>query len=149
LKDEIINTHQHVFPTTMITLPNVSILGTQAMNIGICHTTIHVNDPITWLQPITLVVPSKTSMLPTSTYPMWYNVIPPFAPLNLSLYLAYQTGAKGLDYLIFKIYTSYVLGNVYLVPKQPIVPPTYVPYSIRNQLPTMVQSVTNKDRQLV
>jgi len=35
-------------------------------------------------------------MLPTSTYPMWYNVIPPFVPLDLSLYPAYQIGTKGL-----------------------------------------------------
>jgi hypothetical protein len=43
-------------------------------------------------------------MLPTSTYSMWYNVIPPFVPLDLSLYLAYQTRAKGFDSSIFNNY---------------------------------------------
>jgi hypothetical protein len=88
-------------------------------------------------------------MLPTSTYPMWYNVIPPFVPLNLSLYLAYQTRAKGLDSSIFRNYTSYVRGNVYLVFEQLVVPPTYVPYLVINQFLIVVQVVTNRDTQLV
>jgi hypothetical protein len=33
------NGHQLVLPTITIVLPNVSILGTQAMNISIGHTT--------------------------------------------------------------------------------------------------------------
>jgi hypothetical protein len=63
---------------------------------------------------------------------MWYNVIPPFVLLNSSLYLAYPIGTKGLDSLIFKNYTGYVLGNVYLVLEQPNVPPTYTPYFVGN-----------------
>jgi len=64
------NVHQHVLPTTTIIVPNVSILGTQAMNPSIVHTTIPINYQTTWSQPITPIVLSKTSMLPTSTYPM-------------------------------------------------------------------------------
>jgi hypothetical protein len=79
---------------------------------------------------------------------MWYNVIPPFVPLNLTLYPTYQTETKGLDSSIFRNYTSYVHGNVYLIPEQPIVP-QYIPYSIGNQFPTMVQLVTNRDKQHV
>jgi hypothetical protein len=71
-------------------------------------------------------------MLPTSTYPMWYNVIPPFVPLNPSLYPTYQTRAKGIDSSIFRNYTSYVPSNVYPVPEQPIVPPTHISYYVRN-----------------
>jgi hypothetical protein len=56
-------------------------------------------------------------MLPTSTYPMWYNVIPFFVPLNSNLYLAYPTKTKGLDSSIFRNYTGYVPRNVYPVPK--------------------------------
>jgi hypothetical protein len=56
----------------------VYILGTQAMNPGIVHTIVHVNYQTTWSQPITPIIPCKTSMLPTSTYLMWYNVITPF-----------------------------------------------------------------------
>jgi len=37
------NTHQHVFPTTTIVVPNMSVLGNQAMNPSIGHTTIFVN----------------------------------------------------------------------------------------------------------
>jgi hypothetical protein len=37
------NTHQLVLPTTTIVVPNVSVLGIQAMNPNISHTIIHVN----------------------------------------------------------------------------------------------------------
>ncbi len=75
-------------------------------------------------------------MLPILTYPMRYNVIPPFVPLDPSLYPTYPIGTKGFDSSIFKNYTCYVPGNVYPVPIQPVVPPTYIPYSIGNQFPT-------------
>jgi hypothetical protein len=35
-------------------------------------------------------------MLLTSTYPTWYNVIPPFVPLYPSLYPSYPIRIKGL-----------------------------------------------------
>jgi hypothetical protein len=63
LREEMMNIHQHVLPTTTITIPNVYVLRTQTTNLNIGHTTIAVG---------------KTNMLPISTYPMWYNVIPPF-----------------------------------------------------------------------
>jgi hypothetical protein len=37
------NVHQHVLPTTTITVPNVYVLGIQAMNPSIVHTTILAN----------------------------------------------------------------------------------------------------------
>jgi hypothetical protein len=88
-------------------------------------------------------------MLPTSTYPMWYNVIPPFVPLDHSLYPTYLIKTKALDFLIFRIYTYYVPENVYPLFEQPIVPPTYIPNSIGNQFPLVVQPVISKDRQHV
>jgi hypothetical protein len=43
------NVHQHVLPnTTTTTIPNVSILGIQAMNPNIGYTTILVNYQKTW-----------------------------------------------------------------------------------------------------
>jgi hypothetical protein len=71
------NVHQLVFPTITIAIPNVSVLETPTMNLNITHTAIPINYQTTWTQTITPIVLDKTSMLPTSTYPMWYNVIPP------------------------------------------------------------------------
>ncbi len=70
-------------------------------------------------------------------------------PLDPSLYPTYPTGTKGLDSSIFRNYIGYVLRNVYLVPEQPIAPPTYIPSSIGNQFPIMVQPVISKDKQHV
>jgi len=79
---------------------------------------------------------------------MWYNVIPPFVPLNLNLYLTYPTGTKGFDSSIFKNYTGYVTGNVYPTFEQFVVPPTYIPYSVGNQFSIVVQPVTNKEKDI-
>jgi hypothetical protein len=43
LKEEVINIHQFVLPTTTIAVPNVFVLGTQAMNPNIGHTIILIN----------------------------------------------------------------------------------------------------------
>jgi len=148
-RQEVMNIHQPVLPTTTIVIPNVFILGTQAINPNIGHMAVLVNYQTTWSQPITPIVLGKTNMLLTSTYPMWYNVIPLFVPLDPSLYLTYPTKTKGLDSLLFKNYTSYVPRNVYLILEQPIVPPTYIPFFIGNQFPIVVQPVTSKDKQHV
>jgi hypothetical protein len=37
------NTHKHVLLTTTILIPNVFVLGIQAINPNIGHTRIHVN----------------------------------------------------------------------------------------------------------
>jgi hypothetical protein len=86
---------------------NVSMLKIQAMNPSIGYTIIHVDYQITRSQSITPIVPSKTNMLPTSTYPMWYNVIPPFMLLDLNLYSIYQIRTKGLNPLNFRNYIGY------------------------------------------
>ncbi len=70
-------------------------------------------------------------------------------PLNPSLYPAYLTRIKEFDSLVFRNYTGYVLGNVYSIHEQHVVPLTYIPYSVGIQFPTMVQLVINMDRQLV
>jgi hypothetical protein len=70
LREEVTNTHQLVLPTTIIAILNVSILGTQAMNPSLAHTTIHVNYQTTWSQLVAPIILGKTNMLLTSTYPM-------------------------------------------------------------------------------
>ncbi len=59
-------------------------------------------------------------------------------PIDPSLYLVYQTKAKGLDFLIFKNCIGYVHGNVYPILEQHVVPPTYIPLFVGNLFLTMV-----------
>ncbi len=77
------NMHQPIIPTRTIEVPNVYVLETQAMNPNICHMAVLVNYQTTWSQPITPIVLGKPNMLPISTYPTWYNVIPPFVHPSL------------------------------------------------------------------
>jgi hypothetical protein len=42
-KVEVMNVHQPILPTIIITIPNVFILGTQAMNLSIVHTMVFIN----------------------------------------------------------------------------------------------------------
>jgi hypothetical protein len=116
------------------------------MNFNIGYTTVPIDYQTTWSQHVTLIVPSKTNMIPPSTYPIWYNVIPLFVPLNLSLYPVYPTRTKGIDPLIFRNYIGYAHGYVYLIFEQLVVPPTYTPHYVGNQFPTVVQPMTSKDR---
>jgi hypothetical protein len=90
------NVHQPILLATIIAVPNVFVLGIQAMNPNIGHTTIPINYQATWSQLVTPIILDKTSMLPISTYPIWYNVIPFFVPLDPSMYPTYPTGTKGL-----------------------------------------------------
>jgi hypothetical protein len=43
LREEVMNVHQPVLPTITIAVPNVYVLGTQATNLIIVHTTIPIN----------------------------------------------------------------------------------------------------------
>jgi hypothetical protein len=70
------NTHQCVLPMNIIIVLNVYVLGSQIMNLSMGQMVIPINYQTTWSQPVTQIVPSKTNRLHTSTYPMWYNVIP-------------------------------------------------------------------------
>jgi hypothetical protein len=87
------------------------------MNLNRGYTIVTFNYQTTWSQLVTPIAQNKNNMLPTSTYPMWCNVIPPFMHVNPSLYLVYPTGTKGLDSSNFKNCTSYVFGYVYPIPK--------------------------------
>jgi len=119
------NVHQPILPTTTTIVPNVFVLGTQAMNLSTSYTTSPVNYQITWSQLVTPIVLGKISMSPISI------------------------GTKGLDSSIFRNYTSYVFGYLYLVLEQLVVPPIFTPQFVGNQFPIMVQLVSNKERQLV
>jgi hypothetical protein len=83
------NTHQPALSTITIAIPNMSILKTQTMNPNTGYMTMPINYQTTWSQPVIPIVLAKISMLPISTYLMWYNVTPPFVPLNPSLYPSY------------------------------------------------------------
>lgn len=74
---------------------------------------------------------------------MWYNIIPPFMPLNLNLYPVYPTETKGLDLLIIRNYVGYVHGYVYPILEQSMVSRTFTQHIVGNR--TMVQPVTNMD----
>ncbi len=43
LKVEAMNVHQPILPTIIIVIPNMFILGTQAMNLNIVHIMVPIN----------------------------------------------------------------------------------------------------------
>jgi hypothetical protein len=69
-------------------------LRTQAMNLSIGHTRMFVDYQTTWSQPVTLIIPCKTNILPTLIDPMRYKVIPSFVPIDPCLYPTYPTKTK-------------------------------------------------------
>jgi hypothetical protein len=78
---------------------------------------ILVNYQTTWSQP---VIPGQTNILPTSTYPMWYNVIPPFVFLDPNLYPTYQLEQNdliirslGIIQVMYLVMCTQYLNNLY------------------------------------
>ncbi len=108
------------------------IQGIQITNLSIGHTAIHVSYQSIYQPHVTPFVLSKTNVLRTSTYPMWYNVIPLYVLLDPILYPTYPIETKEFDLLIFKNYTCYVHGYVHLTLKQPINPPIHTPHIVGN-----------------
>jgi hypothetical protein len=49
---------------------------------------------------------------------------------------------------MFRNHINYVTTNVYLIPRQLIIPPTYTPYFVKNQFPIVVQPIANKEDNL-
>jgi hypothetical protein len=78
------------------------------MNPTIGHTPIFVNYQSNWQSHVTPFVLHKINTIPTSTYPMWYNVILPYIPTNHNLYPTYITRTKCVGPLIPRNYITYV-----------------------------------------
>ncbi len=50
-------------------------------------------------------------VVPYPPYPMWYNIIPPFVPMDPNMYSMYYSRIKGLDPLIFKRKEKYIISH--------------------------------------
>ncbi len=74
LRNEVMNVHQFIIPITTIILPNALVQGIQIMNPNFGHITILVSYQLASKSLVTSFVPNQTTVLPTFTYPMWYNV---------------------------------------------------------------------------
>jgi hypothetical protein len=54
-----------------------------------------------WQQIVTPLIIRQPRVVPYPPYPMWYNILPPFVPMDPNLYSIYYFGIKKLDSLIF------------------------------------------------
>ncbi len=75
---------------------------------------------------------------------MWYNVIPPFVPLDPNLYPTYLSGTIRFDPSIFNNYICYVLGLCIQYPSNLL-----YHLHIHHILLEMVQPITSGDREVV
>jgi hypothetical protein len=60
---------------------------------------ILITQPTNWQQTITPIVPSHANNVSFPSYPMWYNVIPPYLFLDSNLYPRYFNGMKMFELL--------------------------------------------------
>jgi hypothetical protein len=51
-----------------------------------------------WQQHFTPFITGKPRVIP---YPMWYDTVPPFIPMDLNMYSMYYSGIKIHDPLIY------------------------------------------------
>jgi hypothetical protein len=59
---------------------------------------IPISQHLSWSQPITPLIAGQPKIVP---YPMWYNIVPSFVPMDFNVYSMYYLGIKGLNPLIF------------------------------------------------
>ncbi len=88
------------------------VLGNQLVNPSIRHMEVPISHQFNWKPLVTPFVQGRTNTLHVSTYPMWYNVIPPYIHLYLNLYLTYTIKVEGFDPLISRNDTCYIPGYV-------------------------------------
>ncbi len=60
-----------------------------------------VNQQLGWQQPITSLIIGQPKVVPYPPYPMWYNSIPSFVPMDHNMYLMYYSKIKGSYPFIF------------------------------------------------
>ncbi len=63
---------------------------------------------------------SHTNNVPFPSYPMWYNVIPPYLFLDSNLYPRYFNGMKMFEFVNLKIATISTAWYPYPRPNQPV-----------------------------
>jgi len=66
-----------------------------------------INQHLGWQQPLTPLIIGQSKVVP---YPMWYNTIPHFIPMNPNMYSMHNYGIKRLDPFIFGRREKYVAG---------------------------------------
>jgi hypothetical protein len=59
-----------------------------------------ISQHLGWQQSITPLI-TQPKVVPYLPYPMWYNTIPSFVPMDPNMYSSYYFIIKGLDPLIF------------------------------------------------
>jgi len=74
-----------------------------------CTPAIQIGVPMPQIQSqhVTPLIVGQPKVIP---YPMWYNTLPPFIPMDLNRYFIYHSGIKGPDPLIFGKREKYVVG---------------------------------------
>ncbi len=92
-------------PATMTNTPAIRV-GVPMPQIRsqpslVIHPTL-VNQHLGWQQPITpLIARQPKVILYPPAYPMWYNIVPPFVPMDPNMYSVYYSKIKGPNPLIF------------------------------------------------
>jgi hypothetical protein len=82
--------------STSTTHVGVPIQQTQT-KLSLVTNLIPINQHLDWPQLVTPLIVRQTKIV---LYPMWYNTIPSFVPMDPNMYSMYYLGIKGLDPLI-------------------------------------------------
>jgi hypothetical protein len=69
---------------------------------------ILVNQHVGWSQLVTPLIAWQPKTIP---YPMWYNTLPSFVPMDFNMYSMYYLGIKGHDPLISRRRKGYAIGD--------------------------------------
>jgi hypothetical protein len=100
---------------------------------------IPITQPTSWQQIITPIVPGHTNNVSFLSYPMWYNVIPPYLFSDSNLYPRYFNGMKMFELVNHRITIISMAWYPYPRPHQLVITTSNTPYSTSAQVTIPIQ----------
>jgi len=129
LKEEFI-TSLHVILSTLVTHVGVHVQQIQPQSSLVTNPTL-VNQHLSWQQLVTPLIVRQPRAIPYPPYPMWYNTIPPFVPMDPNMYSMYYYGIKIPDPLIFRKKERYAVNITQSKPMLPFEQMEWTQYLVK------------------
>jgi hypothetical protein len=108
MKKKLIIALQPIVPSTPAI--HIGVLMQQLRpQLSLVNNSISVNQHPSWQQLVTPLIARQPRVVPYPPYPMWYNILPSFVPMDLYMYPTYYFEIKGPNPLIVGKKKGYVI----------------------------------------
>jgi hypothetical protein len=119
MKEELITSLPHVMMSIPAIYVGVIMPQIRSQSSLVTHPT-PISQHLGWQQRVTLLISRQTKDVLYPPYPMWYNTLPPFVPMDPNMYSMYYSRIKGPHPLIYGRKEKYVVGTLQVELMPPI-----------------------------